>query len=69
MVTSLAPALRSGRAGVTMGLLLLSAHGARLATQRTSTGSTPEDSVRAVEMARGQALLHADTIALFPNAR
>lgn len=27
-------------------------------------GTTPEDSVRAVEMARGQALLHADTVAL-----
>ncbi len=64
MLTSLAPALRSGRAGVAMALLLLSAHGARLAAQGTATGSTPEDSVRAVEIARGQALLHADTIAL-----
>lgn len=27
-------------------------------------GTTPEDSVRAVEMARGRALLHADTVAL-----
>ena len=26
--------------------------------------TTPEDSVRAVELARGQALLHADTLAL-----
>src|SRR5438445_171821 len=26
--------------------------------------STPEDSVRAVELARGEALLHADTVAL-----
>ena len=26
--------------------------------------ATPEDSVRAAEMARGQALLHADTVAL-----
>jgi hypothetical protein len=45
-------------------LLLLSSHGARLAAQGTATGSTPEDSVRAVEIARGQALVQADTTAL-----
>jgi hypothetical protein len=40
--------------------LLLSADGPSLAAQAT----TPEDSVRAVENARGQALLQADTVAL-----
>jgi hypothetical protein len=44
--------------------LLLSAHGESLAAQATTIGSTPEDSVRAAENARGQALLHADTVAL-----
>ncbi len=64
MVTSLAPSLRSGRAGVALALLFLTANGAKLAAQGTATGSTPEDSVRAVETARGRALLQADTIAL-----
>ncbi|HEV8613693.1 MAG TPA: nuclear transport factor 2 family protein [Gemmatimonadales bacterium] len=45
-------------------LLLLGAHGSHVAAQGTASGSTPEDSVRAVETARGQALLHADTAAL-----
>jgi ketosteroid isomerase-like protein len=47
-----------------MLLLLLGAHGSRLAAQRTASGSTPEDSVRAVESSRAQALLRADTAAL-----
>jgi len=64
MVTSLPPVVRSRRAGVTVVLLTLSAAGATLAAQGAVTGSTPEDSVRAVEMARGQALIRADTIAL-----
>ena len=45
-------------------VLLLSAHGSRLAAQAAGGGSTPEDSVRAVEMSRAQALLRADTAAL-----
>jgi len=52
------------RAGITIVLLLLGAWGPRLLAQDRPPGSTPEDSVRAVELARGDALLHADTIAL-----
>lgn len=53
--------LRSG----TLALMLsLGAHGAHLAAQASGGGSTPEDSVRAVEMSRAQALLRADTAAL-----
>ena len=54
----------SCRAGGAIAAMLLGAHAARLAAQGTTTGSIPEDSVRAVEMARGQALLRADTVAL-----
>ena len=35
-----------------------------VAAQGNPGGSTPEDSVRAVELARGRALLQADTVAL-----
>ncbi len=45
-------------------VLLLSAHGSSLAAQAAAGSSTPEDSVRAVEMSRAQALLRADTAAL-----
>lgn len=45
-------------------ILLLGGHGARLAAQVSSGASPLEDSVRAVEMSRAQALLHADTAAL-----
>ena len=45
------------------GMLLLCVHGV-LAAQEPARGSAPEDSVRAVERARGQALLRADTTAL-----
>lgn len=38
--------------------------GAALAPQLLAQGSTPEDSVRAAEAARGAALLKADTVAL-----
>jgi ketosteroid isomerase-like protein len=51
---------RSGRAGAAILLLLLGFQGSRLAAQ----GTTPEDSVRAVELSRGQALERADTVAL-----
>ncbi len=44
-------------------LLLLGPHGSSLAAQAAGS-STPEDSVRAVEMSRAQALLRADTAAL-----
>ena len=37
---------------------------APLTAQQPSTAVAAEDSVRAVEMSRGQALLHADTVAL-----
>jgi hypothetical protein len=50
--------------GAMIALLLLGSHGARLAAQGAATSSTPEDSVRAIEIARGQALLQADTVAL-----
>ena len=51
--------MRSRHTAAIIGLLLLGVSGPNLAAQ-----ATPEDSVRAVEMARGQALLHADTAAL-----
>ena len=51
---------RAGRAGATILLLLLGFQGSRLAAQ----GTTPEDSVRAVELSRGEALERADTAAL-----
>jgi len=35
-----------------------------VAAQGNAGGSTPEDSVRAVELARGRALMQADTVAL-----
>ena len=46
------------------GVVLLLVRGAPLAAQGGAGGSTPEDSVRAVELARAQALLRADTVAL-----
>jgi len=45
------------------GVVLLCVQ-AVLAAQEPARGSAPEDSVRAVERARGQALLRADTTAL-----
>jgi ketosteroid isomerase-like protein len=47
-------------------IVLLSAgtHGSHLGAQSTASGSTPEDSVRAVELSRAQALQRADTAAL-----
>src|SRR5204863_1133068 len=55
---------RLGRRSVTVVVLLLSAHAARLAAQEKVTASTAEDSVRALESSRRQALLAADTTAL-----
>src|SRR5881397_468433 len=45
-------------------LVLLSLSGSRLAAQGQASGSSPEDSVRAVELSRAQVLLRADTAAL-----
>ncbi len=55
---------RTGRAGVVVLVVVLGVRVAPLVAQASSTGSTPEDSVRAVELSRGQALLRADTTAL-----
>jgi hypothetical protein len=45
-------------------LLLLSVHAARLAAEDKVSSTTAEDSVRALESTRAQALLRADTTAL-----
>ena len=45
-------------------ILLLSLHTTRLGAQEKSAGVSPEDAVRALESARAQALLKADTTAL-----
>jgi ketosteroid isomerase-like protein len=50
----------STKTGMAIILLLLGSPRVHLAAQ----ASTPEDSVRAVELSRGQALLRADTAAL-----
>ncbi len=47
-----------------MALLLLTFQGPDLAAQNRASGATPEDSVRAVELARARALVQADTTAL-----
>ena len=52
------------RLGGACALLLLGSNPARLGAQTVPAGSTSEDSVRALEIVRGQALLQADTIAL-----
>ena len=49
---------------MTAALLVLSVHATRLAAQERAGSSSPEDTVRALESARTQALLHADTTAL-----
>jgi len=46
------------------GAVALVCHAAGLGAQQPAGATTPEDSVRAAETARGQALLHADTAAL-----
>ena len=55
---------RLGRHSVAATLLLLGFHADRLAAQDKASGSSPEDTVRALESARAQALLRADTTAL-----
>jgi uncharacterized protein DUF4440 len=51
-------------ARLTLALFLSSAYFSSLTAQRRAEASPAEDSVRAAEMARGQALIHADTAAL-----
>jgi hypothetical protein len=46
------------------GAVALIVHAAPLAAQQPARATAAEDSVRAAEAARGQALLHADTAAL-----
>ena len=55
---------RIGRYGVLVGLLLSIAHAAGVAAQEKAAKASPEDEVRALETARAQALIHADTTAL-----
>jgi hypothetical protein len=64
MSSSAAASQRVRCSGVTVVLLLLSLHGSLLVAQGSVAGSTPEDSVRAVELVRRQALLQGDTVAL-----
>jgi hypothetical protein len=64
MLTDPAPSWPRSRGVVVATLLLLVTRGATLAAQAPAAGSAAEDSVRALEAARGQALLRADTVAL-----
>ena len=50
--------------GALAALLVLAAHGPTRAASKEKAAASPEDEVRAVEMARADALLHADTTAL-----
>ena len=53
-----------GRKGLAAVILLLGLHATRVEAQEKVGGASPEDTVRALESARAQALLHADTTAL-----
>ena len=53
-----------GRKLIVAAVLFAGFHSARLGAQGKTAVSTPEDSVRALETARAQALLQADTTAL-----
>ena len=55
---------RRGRSFLMAAIVLASLHGGRLDAQGKPGASSPEDSVRALETARAQALLKADTTAL-----
>jgi uncharacterized protein DUF4440 len=55
---------RIGHTSITAVLLLLVVSAARVAAEDKAKAPTPEDSVRALESARGQALVNADTTAL-----
>lgn len=56
--------LRMERRGIAAAILLLLVPTTRLAAQGKVAAPTPEDSVRALESARAQALLKADTTSL-----
>jgi hypothetical protein len=60
------PRAKAARTGAVIALaaLLLVSGSADLRAQASAAGTTAEDSVRAVELARGQALLRADTVTL-----
>lgn len=64
MLISIAPARSPARIGILIALLLLAMCGTRLAAQNPPGPTPAEDSVRAVEQQRAQALLRADTAAL-----
>ena len=64
MWRTIAPWHRLGPTGVRMALVLLTVQGPDLAAQDRASGSTPEDSVRAVELTRARVLLQSDTTAL-----
>ncbi len=53
-----------GPTALTAAVLLLGAHSAQVHAQAKVVGPSPQAEVRALESARGQALLHADTTAL-----
>ena len=55
---------RPGRRIIAAAIILAGLHGARAGAQGKPNVSSPEDSVRALETARAQALLKADTTAL-----
>jgi len=63
MVTGLSLTPCNPGLGAAVALLVFSAYSPTVAAQGPAAAS-PEDSVRALETARGQALLHADTVAL-----
>lgn len=63
MVSCALPSRPRGGA-VPIAFLFLAVLSARAAAQGPAAGTPPEDSVRAVEEARGRALLQADTVAL-----
>lgn len=56
--------MNPSRVAIAVALAVLMVPSSRLVAQGPVAGSTAEDSVRAAETARGQALLRADTVAL-----
>jgi hypothetical protein len=55
---------RTGKAAAAVVAMLLATLAAQLAADEKAPPMSPEDSVRALETARGEALLHADTAAI-----
>lgn len=65
MARTIAGMIRLVGAGALASQRVLASHGpARAAAREKPTAASPEDEVRSVEMARADALLHADTTAL-----